>query len=427
MTKETTQIPLQLTTERELPVHNLAKDAEGLKALTIWQERGCRGTLEVCTGTGKTKMGLDAASALIWKMVENNLIPKVLIIVPTEELRDSEWMKEAIKWEVEFLFTEGFMETVCIQSAYKWTGETYDLVVVDEIDTTLSPEYIKFYSQNTCKRILGLTATVPDEKRTLLSTIAPVVHTITTAEAKVKELVANYRLFNVPIGLTAEETRQYQVYNDNIDESSKILAGNPNENIFGLAQLYIRNPRADAVKRREAFVYMKAVRDRLYLTHGALHKITTTRDIVKALKPKKCIIFSESIEVAEHIGRALNCLVYHSKMDRVRRKLNLAWFNDPASNYTTLSTVKALDRGINIEATELIIIASGSSKPYQFTQRLGRGLRLTEDDNKITICINLYAEGTKEMDRVAKRCENDTPTWLPSVQALFKTVKPFHE
>ena len=406
-------------------VPDSAKTEVQLTALTTWQERGCKGTLEMATGSGKTKCGIDAAAGLIWKMVEHNLKPKVLIITPTEELRDREWVKEATKWEANFLFEDGLLDIVCIQTCYKWTNQIYDLVVVDEIDLTLSPEYIKFYSQNTCKRILGLTATVPDDKKALLETIAPIVYTITTSEARGKELVSDYKVYNVAVEFNEAEKRQYKIHNENIEKASKEIALSPNDNIFMRAKGLIGYAKGDQSKRRWAFVYMQAVRDRTALLYNCNDKLKVTKQLIDQAKPKKCIVFSQTIDFAEKMASELKSLVYHSKLDKVRRELNLSWFNDTESIYTTISTVMALDRGINVESTEMCIIASGTQKPHQLTQRLGRGLRKTEE-NITTICVNLYVKDTKEMDWVARRCENETPIWIPSVEAFLQILKPFH-
>lgn len=99
---------------------------------------------------------------------------RVLIIVPTTNLRDNEWRNEFIKWGYKEYLEHVTIE--CIQTAhkewYKYVGHL--LMIVDEIHTSLSEMYFNIYKLLP-PYVLGLTATPPEreEYREKLAQVAP--------------------------------------------------------------------------------------------------------------------------------------------------------------------------------------------------------------------------------------------------------------
>ena len=87
--------------------------------LSSWENNGCNGTLEMCTGSGKSKIGVLAHAKYPGKN---------LLLVPTEVLRDVDWRKEFEKWGYDFN-----IEAMCYASAYKLKDQEYNLVIADEI------------------------------------------------------------------------------------------------------------------------------------------------------------------------------------------------------------------------------------------------------------------------------------------------------
>lgn len=402
------------------------KNEEQEKAIQAWMEAKGKGTLELATGVGKTKIGIDVAAGLAWSMAEHLKQPSILILTPTETLRDDHWVAEAKKWDAEFLFKDGIIKTACIQSAYKWEKQTFDLVIGDEIHTMLSPEYSKFWINNTLHRILGLSATIPIEKRPLLDTIAPIIYTINPTEAKEKQLISEYKIFNIGIDFTPHELVQYQISDSNVAHAEKELMRELRielNQVFDKARSSVKDYKQPSSVRMWSSRYLQGIRTRLSVCNNAENKVRAVCQILTKLKREKSLIFSESIKFAEAICKACKdsgCLTYHSKMKDDVRAAFLERFNDPASSVRCLSTVKALDMGVNVEAVSLCIIAAGSSNPLQFTQRLGRGVRRTDDD-KLAVIINLYMKNTKEEQRVSKRLSNElTSSWVTMDEFMSK-------
>ena len=74
-----------------------------------------------------------------------------------------------------------------------------------------------------------------------------------------------------------------------------------------------------------------------------------------------------------------------------------------------ISSAKTLDEGVTLPRLEFAVIASGSSKPKQMIQRVGRCLRL-DVEGKHAVIIRLYVKDTVE--------EN----WISNAQKGFKVV-----
>ena len=80
------------------------------------------------TGVGKSKIAIDYIKKL------KSMLPdlKVLIVVPTERLRDNGWKEEFEKWEAITTY-ETSVERVCYKSIDKISKKKFDLVVLDEL------------------------------------------------------------------------------------------------------------------------------------------------------------------------------------------------------------------------------------------------------------------------------------------------------
>ena len=120
-------------------------------AVTSWLEAGKKGTLNLSTGIGKTFCFIKATQ----------LLPKgskVLFLAETSQRKfdlhnDIEFFKKLFKYD---LLAEHELTFMCYQSAYKLIKTNWDMVCADEIHMSLTPEYSKFFQNNTYTAILGL-------------------------------------------------------------------------------------------------------------------------------------------------------------------------------------------------------------------------------------------------------------------------------
>jgi len=388
---------------------NLNKDEEQQAHLQLWKESGCKGTSIAVTGLGKTRMGLLA----IAETLEDHPERRALVIVPTENLRDNEWVNEFYSWNLMHLLDQ--VEFHCIQTAYKMSNKHWNVVVIDEVHTTLSPEYRKFYEQNTWNRIYGLTATIPEneEYKVFLQKIAPIIHTTNTKDALNLGLISPYKVFNLGVSFTAEEAKAYnkidQMYNAAVSKLGGIFDAFRNATIY--------RSKGTAEQKKWANIFYVMMQKRKQLCYNASAKVHVIKQIVEKFPDRKGLIFSESIEFANGIQEAIGdeCVTFHSKLKAKDRKAVLTAFS---SNYKRIiSSVKALNVGFNVPDCSLGICAAGSSKALDNIQRRGRTVRLQE--GKTAIYVNLYVKGSQEVKWVRKRTQNDFNTqWVESIDDI---------
>ena len=155
---------------------------------------------------------------------------------------------------------------------------------------------------------------------------------------------------------------------------------------------------------------------RKQLCYNAFNKLLTVKKLTDKFADRKTLIFSESIDFAEQIQTVVgsgSCSIFHSKMSKPVRKSTLEDFGN-ATGIRVLSSVKALNAGLNVPDCSLGICCAGSSKALDNVQRTGRTLRKV--DGKQAIYINLYVKGSQEVKWVRTRTKGDhSVKWVDSI------------
>ena len=123
--------------------------------LALERNKG-KGLVVMATGTGKSKIAINIAK----KKYKPDL--KVLIIVPTEKLRDVNWKNEFDKWDCLSIY-ENNVQRACYVSANKIHDQHFDIVILDEAHN-ITENNSEFFYQNVIDSIIGLTATMPDSE-----------------------------------------------------------------------------------------------------------------------------------------------------------------------------------------------------------------------------------------------------------------------
>ena len=392
---------------------NDIKDKVQRAGLNTWYLNGCRGTLEWATGVGKTRPGVLAAN-FVAERIEN---ASILILTPTQVIRDNAWKEEFRKWGYSKIWDNN-VKTVCIQTAYKYEDEHYDLVIADEIHNYIPIEdeyaYFKFFENNQIDRVLGLSASIDEEIKERLNTIAPIIDTIDVNKAVELGLVSPFKIFNVAVELTDTEKEAYRkadrefgltfpIFNKDLNFMFSCMK---NQNLFKNHIINYFNMRGSPqssideqfkVYKTYPFRCNTAMRKRKEILYSASQKITVTKEISDLLSNKNGVIFSESSSCADKIGETLGdiCVVEHSKIKPAKkRRENLNKFQDGRTKITRISAVRSLNEGANLKRVMFIIIASGNSKLRSFIQRVGRSIRW--EDGKTAFIIRLYVKGTQE-------------------------------
>ncbi len=406
------------------------------EALNAWHKRGCRGTLQLCTGAGKTYAALRAIKWIFKFKPDAN----ILIICPTEIIRDDTFPKEFKKWKMTGLLKK--VDLKCIQTVYKYENEHYDLIVADEFHNYLPEkddyksrlyEYHKFFERNTYDKILGLSAWIPEKKRMVARKIAPICYTLTTDEGVRKGIISPYVEFNVPIILTGEEKAAYARVQMAYFNLERQLGG---FKAFDTASKLMKSIGAIAIKDRTkkqmddyqlAIRFYKMMHKRKTLLYNIGSKADVVLDLIDFLKIEKSVIFSQSTLFADLLCHNRDDIIaYHSKVKD--RSKSMKRFNDKRTKVNHLSTCMAVNEGMDLPKLPVIIIASRTSGAKTHIQRRGRCLRFEE--GKVSYVFNLYLKDTQDEKWLIKSQSTTAPEniiFVNSVNEVVEKVKSLNK
>lgn len=329
------------------------RDLIQAEAIAAWEEANGVGTLAMATGVGKSKIAIDICE----KLQKDKKDIKILLVVPTQQLRDTNWDKEFKKWGKEHLLAN--IDKVCYVSLTKKFNKVYDLVILDE-SHKITPNNSKFFLTNIALKVLSLTATFPleEDRAALLNDVAPMVFEYTLDEAVKDGAVAPYEIFVIQTQLEEEE--------------KGIKAGSKDKPFYQSekkAYEYVNGLIAKARLSDDSKLQMLLLK-RMRLIYNLPSKVRAAERLLKYLKEdERILIFTGSIDHADKLCDHR----YHSKT------------NDTALNrfvngeLTRLSCVKALNEGINVPDLDIGVVVQLDSKVRNAIQRIGRIVRYRKD------------------------------------------------
>lgn len=125
----------ELSDEQRLLYSNKIKSVVQKEAENSWIHSNRWGCIYMATGTGKSRIAISICNKLVqWVNghIQNGLakLPKILLVVPTEKLRDENWHDEFKKWHSEGVYN--IIERCCYASLNKYEGQDFDLVILDK-------------------------------------------------------------------------------------------------------------------------------------------------------------------------------------------------------------------------------------------------------------------------------------------------------
>lgn len=364
----------------------IAKDKKQREGLNIWFKSGCKGTLEYCTGSGKSRCGILAAIWLFEKI--QGRVPSILIISPTETIRDG-WLDEFRKWKRPDLIP--LIVSECIQTVHRWTDMHFDLVVADEIHNYLSIKYVRFFSNNSIAKILGLSAYIPNELIETLKDIAPIVDTLSTKEAEFLGLVTPYTIINFKLNLSSDEKFAYDLFSRKIDEH-KVKTGKDNWRLIG--------------KRKK-------------LLYESETKYKIIKQLVNIFENEYGVVFTETIEGTTKVQSIIGdrAVEFHSKMKKPDREIALRKLSDGRTRVRVIVSPKALNEGANLPRVVWAIVVANTGKEKEQIQRLGRIIRIGAE-GKQAIMIRLFLSGTQEYDWITTSQSDNSAIWIENIEEI---------
>lgn len=394
------------------------KNKVQIEAIDTWEKEQFKGTVVMTTGSGKTRVGVLA----IDKLVSLANIRSCLIIVPTTNLKNNEWEAEINLWAPH---VRSIVDIECIQTAYKWQNRQFDLIIVDEIHTTLSPEYRNVYSNISYSYILGLTATVPhvEEYQLILNKIAPIIYTLSLEDAIAGKLVNDYQVYNVPVSFTREERSKYVSYSHTFTNAAMKLStkGKSAFEVANIARSDKKHPDYLVAVR-----FFTGMSKRRWLCYKAAHKLDATLEIIESLPERKWIVFCQHTDFADGLqdkllSKGIMAVSYHSKMSKKDREAALETAKSPLCS--VICSAVALNTGYNLPSIDAAICTASNSTMLTAYQSLGRIIRKTSDKTAKPIFINLFVKDSQEDKWVGAKTEDLVSLNVQSIPNLLKSIK----
>jgi len=317
-----------------------------------------RGMLVMATGTGKSKVAIDYAK------MKHHLNPriKILLVVPTEKLRDVNWKDEFTKWNADFLW-EYHLDRSCYVSISKLKDKFYDLVILDEAHN-ITVNNSQFFKQNIVLACIGLTATPPPEeiKKALLKEqrLNP-VYEVTLDEAVEWGLVSPYKITVVQTSLDSNTRNIKSGTKDKVFYTTELKTY---EYLTQqIASIDVQTATTAMLARRKMFILK-----RLHFIYALPSKTMAAQFLLNKVIPvqERTLIFAGSIIQAETLCEHS----FHSKSS------NSSFYDAfKAETINRLSSVRSLNQGENIANLDNALVVQINSKELDIVQRVGRVVR----------------------------------------------------
>lgn len=317
----------------------------------IWYNNNCKGTLALATGTGKSKIAVDVVK-------ENKEWKTIFLVVPTEKLRDENWKDEFKKWNASKDYYR--IERICYASMAKTiVDETIDLVILDEAHNLTEANSI-FFKNNKIERILGLTATPPEDeiKKVIFKEYCPVLSVYSLDEGVKDGIIAPYEIVVIECRL---------------DNEDKYIKGGSKDKPFLTTEQkhyeYLSKKILQLQFARKPEIAKWAILERMRFIYKLKSKTKVAKSIVENLiKDDRSLIFCGGIEQAEELCK----YTFHSKSSD-------KWLNQfIKGKINHLSSIRCLNEGMNIPLLESALIVQINSKEKDIVQRIGRIVRMRE-------------------------------------------------
>lgn len=363
-----------MITDEQALANKIRVQSEGTQA---WISNNRRGTLAWATGVGKSKGSILCIESIRQEFPDG----KILLVVPTEEMRDTDWPAEFQKWNCSL----ENIKLVCYSSLAAQDLSKYVFIIYDECHRLTTGNLQKLYHYKGAA--LGLTATYPkvkfedeEERVSLITELLPPVHTITTDEAVDLGLIADFEVFVLKFYL---------------DAVNRNILGGTKKKPFKTTEKneYTRLTKSlqfAMIKKNEGMKF-GAIAKRMNFMYNLPSKVRLAKQCMDslALDGKRTLILCGSIEQANEL---CGDNVFHSKSS------GDALDKFQALEIDVLAAVRALNEGKNLNSLEQELIIQIDSQERNLAQRIGRAVRkwYGKPDFKAKIIILVAANTVDE-------------------------------
>lgn len=360
-------------------------------ALKAWIKFGQKGTIEVITGLGKTKIAMEAVKKL----------PKDAKILFLAEVKDRELEleREQEKWGVK----DWDITFSCYQSAYKWKGTEWDLVIADEIHDSLTPVYSRFYINNKYDSLMGLSATIDEKaiveeiddikitKGELLKRIAPVCYTYDINDGQVEGTARPLDIYII--------NHRLDIYTKNVVAGNEFKKWYQTEfGAYAYKDMMFRRATGAPLDVRERRIHVASAA-RAKLLYNLESKINVVKKLLNNI-PGKTILFGNSLEALEKVTP--NVISSH-KNDKENKQIRADFDN---GDLKLIAAFKKLKQGANLKDLDNCVIMSYYSKEKDLIQRIGR-LRNNGEIGRIFILVTANTQEEVWYKRMTESLNED--------------------
>ena len=341
------------------------------EALAAWLNQGGRGVVVLPTGAGKTVVAL---------MAIERLAVRTLVVVPTIELL-GQWrsaISERLALPEEHVGVVGggrreprAITVITFDSAAMPTRQLDDfgLLIVDEAHHLPATQYRRIVGKVGAPFRLGLSAT-PERRdgrhHDLDALLGPVVFHRLPSDLLEERHIADYVEKRVLVDLSTEEQSRYDML---LAEFRGYLARQaipPGADFFGAL---VRRAGHDPAARQALQAHHQA----RMIALNAEAKIAHVAELLERHRDDKVIVFAQYTAPVEDISRRLLIPAITYRTEQRERRAILTAFRE--GRYSKLVTGRVLNEGVDVPDANVAIVASGSSAPREYIQRLGRILR----------------------------------------------------
>lgn len=383
-------------------------------ALDAWRAAGSRGIVQAVTGTGKTRVGVEAIRETL------AVGRQVLVLVPTTALlrqwartlsRDLTGARIGLLGDgkvASFRSCDVLIATVQSASRRQFRPlSAGGLLIADECHRYGAPSFGAALLDHFDAR-LGLTATLERGDDGVATVLTPyfgeVVHDYGFAAARADDVIAPFRVALIGVDLPAPERETYEEARERATAARTQLIRRYSvpSSPFGefLSQVnQLAKGSFAAPSTRTARRYLSAF-------HTYREILATTRaklEVVPLLAPAVAeaggtLVFGESVAASELMAadlrdEGLDVSALHSQLSTSEREQLLSHFGSGLLH--GLVAPRVLDEGIDVPEADLAVIVAASQSRRQMVQRLGRVVR-RKQDGRVARLVIMYVRGTTE-------------------------------
>lgn len=350
----------------------------------LWRDNNKRGTQELATGVGKTRVALRA----VHEELISNKDALIYIVVPTETLRDDDWPAEMDAAGYSYMKDHPNIVRICYASLHnEFPERDVDLIILDEVHHLTIPNSVFFTRDWTVFSIMGLTATLPKrdtnesdrDKRILIDGLCPSVFIVPLEAAIELSLISDFEIYVMRFDLN--NSNRYIDVGKNRPKVTEAAHYKTLSKAVGRA-MYSGN---DAFK-------FAAIQKRVAFLTNLQTKTILAREIMgHILKNNRTLIFCGSIDQSKDL---CGDKIYNSLTDDSQLKL----FQEEKIDY--LGVVDALNEGKNVRNLDNALIVKFTSQDRAIKQRIGRVVRFRP--GHVGKIIILVAKNTAEEKWIKK-------------------------